>query len=138
MEAEWEEKINGRSPSLSQLRVKMLLNSSGADALPNQPASLWLIFYLASSSDMSSNAHTTHQASTASTTCQHINLAPLSPACPVCREQFVNRIEFLLSPTTWKVSAVLRNEALRTNQVLCTVDMRLNLKFAFVYLFVWR
>lgn len=92
-----EDKINGHSPNLSQLRVKTLLNSSRADALPNQPASLSLIFYLASSSDMSSNAHRTHQVSTA---CQHINQAPLSPACLVCREWSVKRIKLLLSPTS--------------------------------------
>ena len=102
-------KINCCSPSLSQRRVKTLLNSSQADALPNQPASLSLIFYLASSSDMSSNAHRTHQDSTA---CQHINQAPLSPTCPVCREQSVNRIKLLLSPASREVSAELRNKAL--------------------------
>lgn len=115
MEDEWEGKIDGRSPSLSQLRVKTLLNSSRADALPNQPASLSLIFYLASSSDTSSNAHRTHQASTA---CQHINQAPLSPACPVCREQFVNRIKLLLSPDYNKVNAELQNKAPTENLTL--------------------
>lgn len=123
-------KINGCSPSLSQRRVKTLLNSSRADALPNQPASLSLIFYLASSSDMSSNAHRTHQASTA---CQHINQAPLSPTCPVCREQSVNRIKLLLSPASREVSAELRNKALRANPTLHTARMSLcfemNLRF---------
>lgn len=121
MEAGWGCKIDGRSPSLSQWRVKTLLNSSRADALPNQPASLSLIFYLASSSDMSSNAHRTHQAFTA---CQHINQAPLSPACPVCREQSVNRIKLLLSPTSREVSAELRNEALTANPTPRTTTMR--------------
>lgn len=67
--------IDGISPSLSQWRVKMLLNPSRADALPNQAASLALIFYLAPSSDMSSDAHRTHRASIA---CQHINQAPFA------------------------------------------------------------
>lgn len=117
--------IDGHSPSLSQRRVKTLLNSSRADALPNQPASLSLIFYLASSSDMSSNAHRTHRASTA---CQHINQAPLSPACPVCREQSVNRIKLLLSPASREVGAELRNEALTADPALRTATMRLCLK----------
>lgn len=125
MEVGWGEggKINGCSPSFSQRRVKTLLNSSRADALPNQPASLSLIFYLASSSDMSSNTHRTHRASTV---CQHINQAPLSPACPVCREQSVNRIKLLLSPVSREPSAELRNEALTANPMLRIVRVRTN------------
>lgn len=121
-------KIDGCSPGLSQRRVKMLLNSSRADALPNQPASLSLIFYLASSSDMSSNAQRTHRASTA---CQHINQAPLSPACPVCKEQSVNRIKLLLSPTSRELSAEPQNEALTANPTLHTARIRLHLEISF-------
>lgn len=132
MEVGWGGKIDGLSPSLSQRRVKTLLNSSRADALPNQPASLSLIFYLASSSDMSSNAHRTHQASTA---CQHINQAPLSPARPMCREQSVNRIKLLLSPASREASAELRNEALTANPTLRTAWMRLRLEMS-LHLFV--
>lgn len=98
--------IDGRSPGLSQRRVKTLLNSSRADALPNQPASLSLIFYLASSGDTSSNAHGTHRASTA---CQHINQAPSSRVRPVRTEQTGNRIKLLLSPASTEASAEPRN-----------------------------
>lgn len=101
-----------------------LLNSSRADALPNQPASLSLIFYLASSSDMSSSAHRTHRASTS---CQYINQAPLRPACPVYREQSVNRIKLLLSPASREASVEVRAEprnALTANQALPTARMK--------------
>lgn len=129
----WGCKIDGCSLSLSQRRVKMLLNSSRADALPNQPASLSLIFYLASSSDMSSNAHRTHRASTA---CQLINQAPLSPACPVCREQSVNRIKLLLSPASREVSAEQQNKALTANSTLHIARMRLHPETTF-YLLIY-
>lgn len=73
-------KIDGRSPNLSQRRVKTLLNSSRADALPNQPASLSLIFYLASSSDLSSSAHRTLSLHSLSA---HKS-GPIEPGLPQC------------------------------------------------------
>lgn len=124
-------KINGCSPGLSQRRVKTLLNSSRADALPNQPASLSLIFYLSSSSDMSSNSR-------ASTACQHINQAPLSPACPVCREQSVNRISLASSEVSVEASQGVWVQSCKTESTtLCLDDTLHSNTFAFVYLFVW-
>lgn len=116
----WGGKINGHSANLIQRRAKTLLNSCRADALPNQPASLSLIFYLASSSDMSSNAHRTHQVSTA---CQHINQAPLSLACLVCREWFVKRIKLLVR-LPGEASAEPQSDVLTANPTLCTTGRR--------------
>lgn len=60
-------------PLALDTRVKTILNSSWTDTLPKQPASLSLIFYLASSSYMSSLARRTHQDFPA---CQLINKTP--------------------------------------------------------------